>query len=137
MPLALTQLSIMNTGELLYHIAIAINVVVFVISVIMLKGTRYKYIKDDSYSTFEAIAKQEWQTIKLAIWQWLMLVMLCFLPILGAMLCAFLVHFEISDKEKDKMYYTSHTNVYYKLSGIWNKTCSVFDKLYKWLLIKL
>lgn len=133
MPLALTQVSFMNTGELLYHIAIAINVVVFVISVIMLKGTRYKY----SFKNMEEYQKQEWQTIKLAIWQWLMLVMLCFLPILGAMLCAFLVHFETYDKENDKMYYTSHTNVYYKLSGIWNKTCSVFDKLYKWLLIKL
>lgn len=32
----------MNTGELLYHIAIAINVVVFVISAVMLKGIRYK-----------------------------------------------------------------------------------------------
>lgn len=128
----------MNTGELLYHIAIAINVVVFVISAIMLKGVRYKYIKNDSYAAFEkAMTEQEWQTIKLAIWQWLMLVMLCFVPILGAMLCAFLVHFEISDKEHDKNYYTSHSNAYYKLLGIWNKTCGVFDKLYKWLLIKL
>ena len=127
----------MNTGELLYHIAIAINVVVFVISVIMLKGIRYKYIIDDSYFTLETAAKQEWQTLKLAIWQWLMLAALCFLPILGAMLCAFLIHVEISEKENDKRYYTSHSHVYYKLTGIWNKTRRVFDKLYKWLLIKL
>lgn len=128
----------MNTGELLYHIAIAINVVVFVISAIMLKGTRYKYIKNDSYAAFEkAMTEQKWQTIKLAIWQWLMLAALCFVPIIGAMLCAFLIHFEISDKEHDKHYYTSHSHAYYKLLGIWNKTCRVFGKLYKWLLIKL
>ena len=123
----------MNTGELLYHIAIAINVVVFVISAIVLKGTRYKY----AFKNFEEYQKQEWQTLKLAIWQWLMLAALCFLPVLGAMLCAFLIHFEISDKENDKRYYTSHSKAYYKLTGIWNKTRRVFDKLYKWLLIKL
>ena len=127
----------MNTGELLYHIAIAINIVVFVISALMLKGIRYKYIIDDSYFTLETAAKQEWQTIKLAIWQWLMLAALCFLPVLGAILCAFLIHVEISDKENDKEYYTSHSKAYYKLTGIWNKTRRVFDKLYKWLLIKL
>ena len=123
----------MNTGELLYHIAIAINVVVFVISAIVLKGTRYKY----AFKNFEEYQKQEWQTLKLAIWQWLMLAALCFLPILGAMLCAFLIHFEISDKENDKEYYITHSKAYYKLVGIWDKICRVFDKLYKWLLIKL
>ena len=128
----------MNTGELLYHIAIAINVVVFAISVIILKGIRYKYVKGNSDAAFmKALTEQEWQTIKLAIWQWLMLAALCFLPVLGAMLCAFLIHFEISDKENGKEYYITHSKAYYKLVGIWDKTCRVFDKLYKWLLIKL
>lgn len=116
----------MNTGELLYHIAIAINVVVFVISAIVLKGTRYKY----SFKNFEEYQKQEWQTLKLAIWLWLVLAALCFFPILGAMACAFIIHVEISEKKRDKKYYISRTNACYKLLGI-------LHKLYKWLLIKL
>ena len=129
----------MTKGDIIWVALCVVNAIVFALSVIRLKGVKYKkQIVKNGLVRYEEMIKMEWQKIKLPIICWISLVALIVVPILGGIGVAAITSYEVNSiEQEDEKYSVCYTRLYYKMSNICKSIVKVLEKSYKWLFIKI
>ena len=122
--------------EMIYWLLFAVNVIVFVLSVIKLKGVEYIDCTIEDYKTkISLIRTKEWQKIKLPILFWLAWLCVNIVPLLGCIISMLVCEMYVSDIQSKHPTY--ETALYRKLIKVDTQIMNIVKWSYKWLLIKV
>lgn len=117
----------------IWQFGIVFNIILFIIGVLSVKGI--KYIQKKDYTDKK---EYQWQTIKLSIIGWLILLILNLVtPILGGLLSYWVLNTYCTDQYNDPYYHCEKSNLRIKIDRIVHYINSIISKPFTWLFYKI
>lgn len=119
--------------DFIWWVGIIFNVILFIIGILSIKGI--KYIKKKSYTDK---GEYQWQTIKLPIIGWIILLFLNLVtPILGGLLSYWILNTYYTDIYNDPDYYCKKSDLRLRIDKIVHHINIIISKPFNWLFYRL
>lgn len=119
--------------DFIWWFGIAFNIILFIIGILSVKGI--KYIQKKDYTDKK---EYQWQTIKLPIICWLVLLILNLAtPILGGLLSYWILNTYYTDIYNDQYYHCEKSNLKIKIDRIVHYINIIISKPLNWLFYKI